>query len=272
MESKPILITGCQRSGTTLLNLILDSHPTISGIDETYFRDAFDTQKMHSALQRTRRYKHTCFKLPMESHNIASLKKEFPDLKVIWIVRDPRAVIASMITLHIKINPFVSVSWGTSHVHREILNALRVLPDSTYDQLPEYVHRFMTLENVPSVSRKEEDVVFTCAFCWLLKQLTVELHQQNGVPVELIHYEDLTTTPAQTLRKLISGLGIEWHEDLLRHHALHEGVSIGGTRNDQPITPGHISKWTESLATEAIPLISAICGKKAQQYGYTGLY
>lgn len=34
MRNKPILILGCQRSGTTLLNLILDSHPQIHGFDE----------------------------------------------------------------------------------------------------------------------------------------------------------------------------------------------------------------------------------------------
>ena len=35
MKNKPILVLGCQRSGTTLLNLILDSHPQIHGFDET---------------------------------------------------------------------------------------------------------------------------------------------------------------------------------------------------------------------------------------------
>ena len=37
MSRKPILITGCQRSGTTLMSLILDSHPEIFNIDEYKF-------------------------------------------------------------------------------------------------------------------------------------------------------------------------------------------------------------------------------------------
>jgi hypothetical protein len=34
LMKKAIFITGCQRSGTNLLNLILDSHPQIKGVDE----------------------------------------------------------------------------------------------------------------------------------------------------------------------------------------------------------------------------------------------
>ena len=34
MNNTPIIITGCQRSGTTLLHLILDSHPEVRGMDE----------------------------------------------------------------------------------------------------------------------------------------------------------------------------------------------------------------------------------------------
>ena len=39
MNNRPIIITGSQRSGTTLLNLILDSHPQIHGVDEMQFRN-----------------------------------------------------------------------------------------------------------------------------------------------------------------------------------------------------------------------------------------
>ena len=34
MGNRTIMITGCQRSGTNLMNLILDSHPQVQGVDE----------------------------------------------------------------------------------------------------------------------------------------------------------------------------------------------------------------------------------------------
>ena len=60
----PILITGCQRSGTTLMNLILDSHPKIWGIDE----DRFDFPSIYGYLSAPIPAPFVSFKLPRYAH------------------------------------------------------------------------------------------------------------------------------------------------------------------------------------------------------------
>jgi len=84
MSNQIILITGCQRSGTTLLHLILDSHPEVHGIDEMQFNP-----------QRTLEYINSpgfapciSFKLPVASHAFGFIES-LPDRKILWCVRAP---------------------------------------------------------------------------------------------------------------------------------------------------------------------------------------
>lgn len=61
MSNQPILITGCQRSGTTMLNLILDSHPKITGVDEMEFRN----ENLPHYLSHINYHPFVVFKLPI---------------------------------------------------------------------------------------------------------------------------------------------------------------------------------------------------------------
>jgi len=94
IKNIPILITGCQRSGTTLLNLILDSHPQIRGMDEWEFEETLVDEYL------TGPEYHPCvaFKLPKVSYLIPALQS-IPGIKVLWCIRDPRDVVTSMVRL-----------------------------------------------------------------------------------------------------------------------------------------------------------------------------
>ena len=104
--TEPIIITGCQRSGTTLLNLILDSHPCIGGLEETYFRRYFTVSKLQKALDEQAAPPILSIKLPMQSHMLHAIIEALPKrTRVVWLVRDPRAVVASMVNLHQRVTP-----------------------------------------------------------------------------------------------------------------------------------------------------------------------
>jgi len=94
MAKNSILITGSQRSGTTLLHLILDSHPEIVGIDEENF--------IESQLSDYPEDKNTpacvSFKLPNYVHRFDRVKT-WPNLKVLFCIRDPKDVVSSMMSI-----------------------------------------------------------------------------------------------------------------------------------------------------------------------------
>jgi hypothetical protein len=118
----PIFIVGCQRSGTTLLRLILDSHPHISCGPETRFlrsfkaitRDEWDRMSLYgfpkqywhdrvasffdsfqSEYAHSRGKSRWADKTPLYAVELDYIFELFPDAQVIHVIRDGRDVVAS---------------------------------------------------------------------------------------------------------------------------------------------------------------------------------
>lgn len=266
---EPVLITGCQRSGTTLMNLIFDSHPAIRGIDEVYFRRHFTLAKFRDLLASERDHALMSFKLPMQSHEVDRILNESGSRpRVVWMVRDPRAVVASMVELHLPINKFVSVSWAASFIHKEIINVLQRLPADWLEPLEAEIHRFRLIENVPSILRPAEDIYFTAALCWRLKLLTLRCHQEHRLPCRIVPYERLVRQPAIELRELFDELEIAWNDRVLAHHEHARVDVIGGTRREKPISSAGVDKWRQVLSTSALRIVEELCGEAAADLGY----
>jgi hypothetical protein len=118
----PIFIVGCQRSGTTLLRLMLDSHPNISCGPETRFladlaavmnkgwetvasygfpleqwrkrfADLFDSFQRDYAMSRGK--VRWADKTPRYALSLAPIASMFPTCQIVHVIRDGRDVVAS---------------------------------------------------------------------------------------------------------------------------------------------------------------------------------
>lgn len=121
-ESRPIFIIGCPRSGTTLLRLMIDSHPHISCGPETHFlvdlaniaeqhairferfgygsdwwyeqtADFFRTFQMDYAQKRGKQ--RWAEKTPTYTRHLDVLDRLFPDCQLIHVIRNGRDVVSS---------------------------------------------------------------------------------------------------------------------------------------------------------------------------------
>lgn len=121
-NQRPIFIIGCPRSGTTMLRLILDTHPNIScgpesgflvefkrsvenhwshlalyGFDQAYWEqktaDYFATFQADYASRRGKQ--RWAEKTPQYTPHLDYILRLFPDSQIIHIIRDGRAVMAS---------------------------------------------------------------------------------------------------------------------------------------------------------------------------------
>jgi hypothetical protein len=118
----PIFIVGCQRSGTTLLRLMLDSHPDISCGPETRFLSdlakittlhwtrmsnfGFDKDYWHRSIAQffetiqrdyaaSRGKTRWADKTPRYALTLGFLDQLFPSCQVVHVIRDGRDVVAS---------------------------------------------------------------------------------------------------------------------------------------------------------------------------------
>jgi hypothetical protein len=122
LRPPPIFVVGCPRSGTTLLRLILDSHPNISCGPETHFLIDFESivgrhwyriemfkfgkpywhakiAEFFDSFQReyanARGKSRWADKTPTYSKRLPFLNDLFPDAQFIHLIRDPHDVVAS---------------------------------------------------------------------------------------------------------------------------------------------------------------------------------
>jgi hypothetical protein len=264
--NKPILITGCQRSGTTLLSLILDSHPDIVGIDETQF----EIKQINEYVTGEKYHPSVSFKLPAASH-VLWFPKKVPGIKVLWCMRDPRDVVLSMLNLKLDLGD-TELPWAANPrgARQEIENIAKTLQQSTGMDAA-LADLYITYKDIAAKDPflwSREELVYVAALCWRLKQEILPVYNERGIAYRIVSYEMLVKEPENTIREILDFVELPWHANVLAHHLLHSGVSAGETRNDRPIDSLNTGKWKSSFDTQSLNIIKTLCFTVAAQYGY----
>ena len=261
----PIVITGCQRSGTTLLHLVLDSHPLIHGVDE----DEFEEERRHDYLHSPDYHPFVSFKLPRVAYN-PKFVENLPGASILWCVRDPRDVVASMMQLRLPVDDGSELPWA-AHPHGAdyaLHFSYPALPWRVRFALSAEMRRFKRIKRKDRQARTRQDLVFTGALVWRVKNELLRLFAASDVPLKIVRYEDVIARPRRELADVLGHLNIAWHDNVLKHHVLHSGVSIGGTENTRPIDAGSSGKWRNRLTDDDVSIVSRLCAATAADFGY----
>lgn len=264
MVNEVIVITGCQRSGTTLLNLILDSHPDVTSIDEDRFRPDALSVYLNDPDFGPR----VCFKLPAQAHAIEAFRT-LPGIRILWPVRDPRDVVASMLRLEIVAGGIQApmAAHPIAGARGQVPACLQVLGAVPAD-IADEVAAFMAQAGIGPDELTLQQRTRAGALHWRIKQDLLALYARAGISVHVFRYEDLVARPRQELERIVAFLGLSWHDNLLAHHRLHDGVSIGKTDNTRAIDTSSVGRYEGIFGHEEIALISRIAGPYAGRYGY----
>jgi hypothetical protein len=200
--ARPIFVVGCARSGTTLVQLMLDSHPRIACGPETLFleqlvrgeennwarlaafgitkemwrsriRDLFSWVHVQHAEQRGK--VRWADKSPGYTRILGYLDDLYPDCQVIQVIRHPRDVIDSW-----------ARRWGPRRAHEVV----HVWPD--------HIRAGRAFASTRSPDRYRE-----------------------------IRYEDLVADPATVMHGVIDWLGEAWDDDVMRFGEIDHGYGRG---------------------------------------------
>jgi hypothetical protein len=251
---RPIFIVGCQRSGTTLLRLILDSHPNISCGPETRFLADFariTSPPMWPHMQQygfPKEYWHRKFaelfdsfqsdyarrrgknrwadKTPRYALYLEYLDQLFPSCQVVHVIRDGRDVVAS------------------HKDHSGYFSAVKATK-----KWPMYIRAARTAGERLPASRYHE-----------------------------VRYEDLVADTETTLRKLLDFLDEPWDDALLTHDTGPHDVqprylSFSSSRRAMageagPVYRSRIGAYRRELGPELRLLIRMLGGRELRALGY----
>lgn len=221
-----VFLLGFYRSGTTLLEQVLESHPDVTTLEERDFlaeagerylttREGFDrlAQIDGPELERARldywdrvrthgiacEGKMFVDKHPMNTAKLPLIRKLFPAARILFAIRDPRDVVLSCFRRHFEINGVM--------------------------------HEFLTLEGTAKLYDRVMDFAQVC---------------RQKIPFEVFdhRYEDLVSDFEGQIRSVCDFLGLDFRESMMNFAATASGLDIRSP-SAQQVRRG---LYTESVA------------------------
>jgi len=257
-------IIGCQRSGTTLLRLILDSHSKIYCYDEylAYRRlrdgNAGEAEGCEWVGYKIPRWTEQLNNpiLSDEGHDIVA-NRFYSGEPIIFMMRDVRDVVLSMARLKLH-NDCGEASWLDSW-------GLRIL--AAKSQEVNFKQRYKR-----ELDLAVQDKYAAGALYWKFKTDSYLDYMGLGWPVVALKYEHLATESVSALRAVTTFIGVQWESTLLNHDRLihseldGQGQAIGGTDPQRSIDNVSVGRWRALLPQSAIDSILSVAGDLNSQF------
>lgn len=276
MNPKKFFIIGCNRSGTTLLRLILESHSAISCKDEATSYDILrDNRKVGAVLNEAAGKKWIGFKIPRFTQQLSNpIIHSYDEINdpskpfetfyrgepLVFIVRDVRDVVCSMKNLKTLDNkPWIKK---------------RAIPIIKYwiENSPEFRTQFDS--EISKVNAAVYYDLSTCSLFWKFKNISYFKYVELKFPILKIKYEELVKQPRETINSVIRFLGLDWEESLMQHHLLphseidNDGFAVGRTNARNPISLSGVGRYNNELTEEELDEICSISGDLMKSFGY----
>ena len=229
------MILGCQRSGTTLLGLMLEAHPGVDLIEENDdrfhpLRDGDRRLDLPAAVQhRPADGLVPVFKAPRETHRLDEIMAARPSTRMIWIERDVRQVVASMIEL-----TSGQRSWADRFARRECERHSAAHGDHA--------------RNVADAAEElgdEQRPAAMAALCWAVKIRQREIAEERWPDQVLrLDYESTVRAPASTAAAVTAFLGLRRSRSMHDHPShVEPGARPGKTDATRPIDTASLDRW-----------------------------
>lgn len=257
--SRRFFIAGCQRSGTTMMRLILESHKDIQCIDEQYSYEML-SGRLPPADATTALLG---FKIPVWSEQLLQATLHWNEYSylygsdpvsnfyqrepLIFMVRSPLDTISSMMRLKVE-----SDSW----LQRVGIPVVEAMAES--GRLPAELRADLRFAG----SCADPEVAMGALY-WKIKSSAALSYLAAGLPVHLVIYEHFVAAPAKFLPAILEHIGAAWDEAVLQHHEqphdeIVDGKAIGDTDPARAIDTRSIGHSRSHLTPYQIGLVARI--------------
>lgn len=274
----PIFVLGCGRSGTTLLRLMLASHPSIGIPPEgTFLMDLFKRYYRNGAVMRepVERFCEAVFSSDRFSE--WNLHRD----RVLARLRDVETktyanLADAVYTEYLASQDGRQVRWGDKNIDyvMEIPKIIRLFP---YAKI---IHVIRDGRDV-AVSYRNVDFgpsrVFDVAVFWRRRTLTGRHYGRWAGPDRYceVRYEDLVTRPEQECRRVCEFVGEEFNESMLTFHE-HNRRNVLVPKHRlawhkhtlEPVTTSQMGKWERDLSEQDVMVFEFVAGTALETFGY----
>ena len=273
-----VLVTGCQRSGTSLVGQMVGAHPQALLLDENegvmqwarafLAGDPRHRRLLPKLLERAaakyrsgdpkivRRFlrpvaihkdvTHLVLKAPNLTFSHDAIARLGDRVSVIHPVRDVRAVVASMMRL-----ARVDIA----------ANQLRLIKQDA-DTAAAYREDVAMLEDPLLAKHLKQAIV------WRIKSTAHAKFSAAGVDPLVFRYEDCVASPQEFAHRIAEHVGLPPAREMVDHASVLQGGGPGALDRGRPIDRSSVSKWQEVLTRDQEREILALAGPAMERLGY----
>jgi len=278
--SPPIFIVGANRSGTTLLRLILNAHPRIAIPDELIYFDSrlagipiecwrqpdLSSSTYEAFVERF--LKQNC--APLEELDKSALRK-----KILAGPHDLRAPYRC--ALRAWADHYGKARWG------EKTPANLFYADIVLEMFPEAQFLYIVRDpragvaSMQRVSFFPDDIIFN-ALSRRKHDIEGRRLLESSVPakqIRTVHYENLVQDPESTMHSICSFLSEDYTTEIFRFHEEAGTYMKDEAERDynqaatHPITDDRINAWQDSLTADQVAAIESLCAPIMRSFGYS---
>lgn len=196
----PIFLIGFPRSGTTLLEQILDSHPRLQALEEKPTVSAMDEAFQKLSAGRAEPYGE------LSLDEIQQLRKVYFSTVERYLKRDPARILIDKMPLS---TVQAHLIWRV-FPHAKFILAIRHPCDAVFSC---FMQNFKINEAMATFFSLEKSAEAYAAVMSLWREYIAAL----PIDYHRIRYEDLVADNAEETRQLLEFLGLDWNENVLRH-------------------------------------------------------
>lgn len=268
-----VFVVGCPRSGTTLVQQMLNAHPKVLIGPETHFvhrfwttRDRYGDLRTDAAWKRLVRDVAEIPELIEGQVDPVALQK-----KAAALPREPQALLRLLLEMFASGGNVSVVGEKTPHHILYMPLLQKWFPEA------HFVHVLRDPRAVVSSWRRmpwTRGTLFQDALIWRQYFRTAERDSSADTPVLTVRYERLVGDPENEVRRLCRFVGVSFHRSMLEYHrggtrgldAGREPWKAGATR---PVYATAVDRWREELSSWQILQIEATVGSAIERAGYS---
>lgn len=280
---QPIFIVGANRSGTTLLRLLLNAHSEIAIPDEINYFYGFDTLESSYENWETPSFPENSYSTFVDRF-LEDNRSTVPDLDLEAVraeilegppsLRRPYRILLERWAEHQGASRWGEKTPGNIY-HSNIL--IDMFPDAKFIHLVRDPRAGVA--SMKRVSFFLDDAPFNALYrrkimthgrAWFFRSVPTSQR------IEL-RYEDLVTASEDTLQKLCTFLEVAYEPSMLRFHVdaeaymLDEAASSYNEAATQPISEEKVDEWRSHLTDEEIAVVETVCRDHMEEFGYSRL-
>lgn len=250
-------IVGCQRTGTTLMKLVLECHSQVRCYDEHLAYQILSGQRPTQPSPNAM----TGFKVPRLTeqfgaatcmdHDLPPFPNPYAGEPLVFMLRDVRDTVASMINLAHRGRRWLDV-WGVPSFEHKMAR-----DEELWALYAPLLHEF---------EGHEDYVLVQAALYWRYKTEACDDYMRRGYPLLPVSYDHLVADPETALSQVCDVLDLSWEPALLDHHRRphseiwRTGLAIGGTDPRRAIDCRSIHAWRRTFTPSQVASIMTAAG------------